>query len=69
MKYTGKLEFQDLGAGQWVLRTDHGITSLFGDIDKSLEGKDVVVEGHAEEGVSSSMASHDAILVRSIRAR
>ncbi|MEZ4316045.1 MAG: hypothetical protein R3F61_01005 [Myxococcota bacterium] len=68
MKVTGKLKFVDMGPGQWVLETATGKVALFGDIDSALDGRKVVVEGDAVDGMSASMVGGDAVAVRSVRA-
>lgn len=70
MTWTGTLEFQDLGPGAWVLKTDDGKKiALYGDIPKDLAGKRVDVEGSS--GVMGiSMVGSDAVKVTKVsRAR
>jgi hypothetical protein len=68
MSWKGRLEFRDLGPGQWVLRTRKGDVALFGDIDAALDGREVIVEGDAVDGFSNTMAASSAVTVRSVRA-
>ncbi|TNE87407.1 MAG: hypothetical protein EP330_18240 [Deltaproteobacteria bacterium] len=45
-QHTGRLEFRDLGAGTWLLHTDHGEKlQLAGSIPAELDGKRVIVTG------------------------
>lgn len=67
MKKQGKLEFKDLGPGQWILHTGGGRVSLFGDIDQALDGAEVEVSGEAVEGASAGMVAADAMMVQSVR--
>lgn len=69
MKHTGKLEFRDIGPGQWLLHTDSGTKALFGDIDRALDGKNVEVTGEAAKGASAGMVTDNAVMVESVRAR
>ncbi|MCA9573323.1 MAG: hypothetical protein KC656_36050 [Myxococcales bacterium] len=68
MKQKGRLEFVDLGPGQWVLHTSGGQVALFGDIDQALNGRTVEVTGSRADGASAGMVSNDAVMVQSVRA-
>ncbi len=69
MKLNGRLEFIDLGPGQWVLHTSKGKVSLYGDIDASLSGRNVEVDGDEVDGMSAGMAGGKLVTVRSVRAQ
>ena len=68
MKKSGRLEYRDLGPGQWVLHTHRGEVALYGDIDRSLDGRQVEVEGAAADAGIGMVgdASMDVSRVRAI---
>jgi len=68
MTLKGKLQFVDVGTGQWVLKTSTGKISLYGDIDSALDGRKVVVEGDEVDGMGVGMVSSRAVTVRSVKA-
>lgn len=67
MKLTGTLRFVDLGPGQWVLETSSKQYALFGDIDRGLADRKVMVSGQSVQGQSASMIGADGVMVESIR--
>ena len=62
-EWTGTLEFHDLGAGVWTLKTQHGRFQLGGAIDEALRGKKVVVHGQSESVMGFGMASDGKAIV------
>ncbi len=68
MSYKGKLVFEDLGTGAWVLQTSDGKKlQLLGDIPVHLDGSDVQVEGSAVDNFGFAMTGGGkAIEVHSI---
>ena len=68
MSWEGKLVRVDLGTGGWVLETRDGKIALFGDVDSSLAGRRVVVEGTEMDGASAMMVGDTIVQVDEIRA-
>ena len=68
MKWTGRLEFRDLGPGVWVLNTDDGKElTLHGDIARTLDGAKVEVRGRHAGGFGFAMTGARAIEVSSVK--
>jgi len=69
-KYTGKLEYKDIGAGAWVLVTAEGDRyTLQGDVPAALSGQQVTVKGKKTSGgFGFSMLGGDAIEVKKVTA-
>ena len=69
-KFTGKLEFEDMGAGAWVLVTEDGDRyTLQGDVPSRLSGQKVTVTGKKTGGAFGfAMLGGDAIEVKSVTA-
>lgn len=66
---TGRLEFIDLGPGAWQLTTpDGGRVRLVGTIPRSLDGREVVVEGKRLDGAGVAMVGQ-IVEVHRIEAR
>ena len=66
-RYRGTVVFEDMGPGQWVLRTTAGDFALYGEVSESLKGKMVIVDGDIVGAMGFSMTTSQAIQVRSIR--
>ena len=70
MKLHGVLRHADLGTGVWVLETGEGERiTLYGEVPRELDGKDVVVQGNTVDAMGIGMVSDRAFEVSSIRAR
>ena len=68
-KFKGKLVFEDIGAGVWVLETDDGRYTLRGDVPARLSGQQVTVKGKKTGGAFGfSMLGGDAIEVKEVSA-
>jgi hypothetical protein len=69
-KFKGKLEFEDIGAGAWVLVTAEGDRyTLHGDVPARLSGQQVTVKGRKTGGAFGfSMLGGDAIEVAEVTA-
>lgn len=68
-RFTGRLEFRDLGAGTWLLHTSDGKQlQLAGSIPAGLDGKQVEVTGRRAEMHGYGMAGGGGVDVVSIRA-
>jgi hypothetical protein len=68
--FKGKLDFEDIGAGAWVLVTESGERlTLHGEVPSSLRGRRVTVKGKKSDGgFGFSMLGGDAIDVAEITA-
>jgi hypothetical protein len=68
--FKGKLDFEDIGAGAWVLVTESGERfTLRGEVPSSLRGRRVTVKGKkSDDGFGFSMLGGDAIDVAKITA-
>ena len=66
MKIRGRLAWRDLGAGFWVVETPAGEVVVLGAVDGKLAGREVVVEGEADEGFGVHMRG-EAVRVRAVR--
>ncbi|MFT5683770.1 MAG: hypothetical protein ACI8RZ_004702 [Myxococcota bacterium] len=69
-KFKGKLEFEDIGAGAWVLVTADGDRyTLQGKVPTGLSGKQVTVKGKKTGGAFGfSMLGGSAIEVAEVSA-
>ena len=65
MKVTGRLTYEDLGMGVFILRTEDGVhLQLAGDVDARLIGRTVVAEGERQsaQGFGMTGAAHVLVL-------
>lgn len=62
----GRLEFQDVEGGVWLLHADGEVYTLRGQLDGARPGADVVVEGERDESFGFDMTG-PAILARRLR--
>lgn len=68
MSWTGKLVKVDLGTGGWALETRDGKKiALFGDVDGSLAGSQVEVQGTELDGSSFLMTGDKMVQVDRIK--
>lgn len=65
-RWTGRLERRDLEGGVWVLHTNDGEYTLYGEVPRELAGGHVEVEGQAEESFGIAMTG-PSITVRRVR--
>jgi len=69
MTLTGILKRHDMGAGGWVLETDSGDTvALYGDVDRDLADRRVVVDGTKVDAMGFGMVGRGAFEVRKVSA-
>ena len=69
--FKGRLDFEDIGAGAWVLLTEDGERyTLHGDVPAKLRGRAVTVKGKKSGGggFGFAMLGGDAIEVSEITA-
>ena len=69
-KFTGKLEYEDIGAGAWILVTESGDRyTLQGDVPSGMSGRTVTIKGRKTSGAFGfSMLGGDTIEVKEITA-
>ncbi|MCO4743317.1 MAG: hypothetical protein KC912_00925 [Proteobacteria bacterium] len=68
-RFTGRLEFRDLGSGTWILHTDAGEKlQLAGQIAANLDGKRVEVTGTRAASHGFGMTGAGGVEVERVRA-
>jgi hypothetical protein len=65
-RWSGRLEHRDLEGGVWMLHARGETFTLRGKVPADLDGKQVEVEGEADDGFGFDMAG-PAIAVRTVR--
>ena len=69
MTLTGTLKRHDMGTGGWILETDAGDrVSLYGNVDRELAGKRVVIDGQTVDAMGFGMVGSSAFEVRKVSA-
>lgn len=67
MTLEGRLKFEDLGTGVWVVETDDGRRYMLdGDVPQGLSGKRVRVDGDAADAMGIGMAGDAVISVKKV---
>jgi formylmethanofuran dehydrogenase subunit C len=66
VRFTGRLERQDVEGGGWVLHTSHGPFTLRGEVPRDYAGAEVEVDGEHDERFGFDMTG-PAIQVKGVR--